>query len=534
VLAYITAHTSAGGVLLDSSRARINNFVLGLKSAGLWSQMNLIWYPYGDPGSGTGAWFVPIKNNITSFVLTNNNYISGDLSVNGIQGGTGKFTSTGRTAAQLFSQGVLAQAGCGYSFYNRSDIVAASGIAGCFDGSFDLTVYPRFSDNTTYLKNLKAIAGTNNQTTAIIPKITGLISSMRTSSTVCVGYFEGASFATATGTAAAGAPGVDYIIGGSTDTTNTKTGSAYQYSYFDFNTGISAANMPTYTALINGLLGTAQPAYDADANSYFSAIATNNGTILDTTKTAINTLVAGLKSDGIWSGAVEISPFAGTQLNAAVVNLKFARNRVYTNTNFVSGDYTESTGLSCGLTKVLSSAINAGDISASNSMSVGVYLTGVGNPTVGWCSYGVYTSSLTAVTQIGLAEPTANGDLYSRFIYGPVPSDSSGPLRRLSTGVPGFHFGTANTSQGIYYYNGAADANIGSNAPIANTTPAAVLIVGDCNSTSNGTVLGYNFNPPSTTQIRFIIAYNTALSSTQASNLYNRIQTFQTALSRNV
>lgn len=97
---------------------------------------------------------------------------------------------------------------------------------------------------------------------------------------------------------------------------------------------------------MNIILGSvASSIFDIDALRYIQAVEiADNQALEGSVKTAINTLVVGLKTDGIWSDISACGILAGARtLNGALVPLK---GPAPTNYNFVAGDYTRLGGLS--------------------------------------------------------------------------------------------------------------------------------------------------------------------------------------------
>lgn len=100
---------------------------------------------------------------------------------------------------------------------------------------------------------------------------------------------------------------------------------------------------------------------DADADNYFQRITNATGTISVSHQAAITTFVESAKAHGYWDNLIDVGPFAGDQLSAALVKLKYATNGSSTlsNIGFVSGDYTPTTGLQGnGTSKYLNTRLN--------------------------------------------------------------------------------------------------------------------------------------------------------------------------------
>ena len=82
-------------------------------------------------------------------------------------------------------------------------------------------------------------------------------------------------------------------------------------------------------------------AFDADAQAFFDRVTTAGGTLTDTEKTAVNTLVIALKADGIWDKMKAIYPMVGASAAACAQNLKSAS---------FTGTFTGCTFASTGVT----------------------------------------------------------------------------------------------------------------------------------------------------------------------------------------
>jgi hypothetical protein len=83
--------------------------------------------------------------------------------------------------------------------------------------------------------------------------------------------------------------------------------------------------------------------------NFISRINANGGSINQSSIDIIDAFVAGCKSDGIWYGLLDqglILPFVGNNLATALMPLCAPPGTRITSTNFVEGDYSESTGLS--------------------------------------------------------------------------------------------------------------------------------------------------------------------------------------------
>ncbi len=105
--------------------------------------------------------------------------------------------------------------------------------------------------------------------------------------------------------------------------------------------------------------------YNSETKNYSDRITANGGTISVASLDAIEKFVQDCKNALIWDKLLEVAPFAGNDLNAALVKLIYpaAAPGVITNVNFVAGDYAETGGngglLGDGATKYLNTGFNA-------------------------------------------------------------------------------------------------------------------------------------------------------------------------------
>jgi hypothetical protein len=112
----------------------------------------------------------------------------------------------------------------------------------------------------------------------------------------------------------------------------------------------------------------------AETLDYADRIAANGGSISQATLIAIDNFVRACVLAGIWSKFIEVGPFAGSNLNAAMVKLVYqpAAGGVLTNSNFLSSDYVE-TGSNGGLagdgTKYLNTNVQASTLPDNGHLS---------------------------------------------------------------------------------------------------------------------------------------------------------------------
>jgi hypothetical protein len=117
----------------------------------------------------------------------------------------------------------------------------------------------------------------------------------------------------------------------------------------------------------------ARQSTDSDALGWAAAVTTAGGTYSGTTLGALSTMIASMKAAGLWTKMACFGPLCGNQLTAALIQYKGGTWAAATNVNFVSGDYTEATGLKGnGTSKSLDTGITFA-IASLATMSLSAY-----------------------------------------------------------------------------------------------------------------------------------------------------------------
>jgi hypothetical protein len=254
---------------------------------------------------------------------------------------------------------------------------------------------------------------------------------------------------------------------------------------------------------------------DPDAQAFITAA----GITDPTQQTAINTLVVGLKADGLWTPMQALYPFVGGTATTHKYNLKDPRDL----------DAAYRIGFSGGWTHNSNGALG----NAINTIA-DTYYTGFGAGEIGL--YSRNTSNHFGARN----DAFANDSLYYiPSIY--VNGEANGITSLFSDGsdLDGINYISSETSPtGLVsvsgndiisklYKNGIL---IGSVAPTfpPSSLPGNIWLGGI-------NFFGYSGNDLYTnTGIAFGFITTTVLNDTQNINLYNRIQTFQTSLGRQV
>lgn len=288
------------------------------------------------------------------------------------------------------------------------------------------------------------------------------------------------------------------------------------------------------SAILNAFIGQASSSsssYDSDAQAYFDAITTNSGTISNGSKDAINTFVLALKSASLWTKMIDVGVFAGDQLAAALVKLKAASGTsdVITNVGFVSGDYTEATGLlGNGTTsKYLRLGVNATHLT-QNDTSMSCYNRSSSAAVSGW---GVDNPASTNIARFAFHDPWSDGNLYA---YEYKVNVAGGQITGVSPGgTPYGHLLHTRTSSTDFrvFRNGSqvGSTNSTSVAGSLSDLGSSEMYLFNWNSIGTGAISGV------ASSYRYAFYHvGTGLTPTNVSDLYTALQALQTSLGRNV
>lgn len=253
--------------------------------------------------------------------------------------------------------------------------------------------------------------------------------------------------------------------------------------------------------------GVSAPAYDADAQAFFTAAG-----ITDTTqKNAVNTLVTSLKSAGVWTKMVAIYPFVGGTASSHAVNLRTPGTY---NLTFVGGVTHSANGVvGDGTTGYYDTGMPLNTL-AQNNMSAFIYSR---------------TNVALTARDIGVSGPAGNGNMSLNA------RNTSNLYQALFMGFPAT---TSNTSS-LGLFGGIRSAstseihciNLTTSTKTSNSEPPNSLnIYGLARNENN---IAANF---STRQQAFACLGQslTTGTSSEYTALYNAVVAYQTALSRNV
>ncbi len=262
-----------------------------------------------------------------------------------------------------------------------------------------------------------------------------------------------------------------------------------------------------------------------EISDYVSRINAAGGSISDTSIQAHRTFIQTLKQNNLWDKCLEIGTYAGNNLNAALVKLKYPLGvqSSLTNVGFLGGDYSESTGLS-------------GDTSGNKYLKTGF----------------IPSTQLTTSLDVHLS-------VYNRNIVALGGSSGSPPYTYLgSSGGAGNFWVQRSSSTNTNAILGAGGEMLAS----ATNVIVSGLLIGSTvasntgylfhNGNQIGTDTSFTTNSLSSSEIythglnqggvlsrqsNLICAFHSmgyGLNPTEASAFYNAVQTLQAALGRQV
>jgi hypothetical protein len=250
----------------------------------------------------------------------------------------------------------------------------------------------------------------------------------------------------------------------------------------------------------HGIIASSILQVDPDWLAYYNRVVTAGGSLTTTEQNATKTLVADLKSAGIWSAMKAIYPMVGASAAACAQNLKSSS---FTGT-FTSGWTFASTGVTGnGSSTYFDTTLNALNDTSQNNVHLSQYcrINNVGN----YVDMGVFNLSINNYG--GSLYYNVNSASYPQI--NPVRSDGFFNITRtVSTTMKSFRNGS----------------NLNTSTSMSLTQSNATIYLGAWNNSAQ-------FN--SNREYAFA-SIGDGLTDTQASNFYTAVQAFQTTLSRQV
>jgi hypothetical protein len=327
-----------------------------------------------------------------------------------------------------------------------------------------------------------------------------------------------------------GTPTVGQTLSSTTGTWTGNPTPTYTYQWKRNGSNIASATSSTYTlvqadatfAITCAVTGTnvagaaeatsnSLTIFDADAQAFITAA----GITDNTQKSAINTLVVSMKGFGIWTKMKAIYPFVGGTAALHKWNLKDPRDLDAAFRLVFNGGWTHSStgALPNGTNGYADTFFNTDDVTTTGLQSYGVYLRT--NPT-----FAVNTTEASTGLRNGIYWIRVNNTL-------PTTSNiRSGNRTENISGVTGL-IGHSRSTATQWYVNNNSTILVGT---ISASTLTSETIRTFSLGAYNDVGIISNF---STQQLAFAF-YGEPLLSSEMTNYYTAIQTFQTTLGRQV
>ena len=258
----------------------------------------------------------------------------------------------------------------------------------------------------------------------------------------------------------------------------------------------------------HGIIASSISGVDPDWLAYYNRVVTAGGSLSTTEQNATKTLVADLKSAGIWSSMKAVYPMVGASAAACAQNLKSSS---FTGT-FTSGWTFASTGVTPnGSSAYMDTNLNDNTSLNLNDVHFSVYLR---------------TNSDGVKVDLGLFNNTIAGiNIFPRLSnlqYTRLHEEDVNTV--ATTDSRGFRLGVRNTST-------TKNVFINNTKTAFTSTSTSKVVANIYLGAMNNTSLGARFF--SDRQNAFA-SIGDGLTDTQASNFYTAVQASQTTLSRNV
>ncbi len=250
---------------------------------------------------------------------------------------------------------------------------------------------------------------------------------------------------------------------------------------------------------------------------YADRVAANGGAITQGSLAAVDDFVRACQTAGLWEKLIEVGPFAGLDLNAALVKLAFqpAAGGVLVNSSFVAGDYAErgtDGGLGSDGTKYLSTNVLANTLPDTGHFSFYLRedISSGGNKAV----IGALAGS--DHYWMGALAPASGVDLR----YGGLITAASGGILGK-----GFYTGSRESATALTHYrDGAAIGSAGSSTGTAKPALALHLWGFNSSGSSAGRIAARGS----------FYSIGQALSGAEVGALHQAVRSLQQALSRSV
>jgi hypothetical protein len=507
-----SAFLTATGITDPTIQGAINSLCVDLKTYGVWSKMKAI-YPFVGGTATTHKFNLKDSRDLdAAFRLAFNGgwtHNSNGVTPNGVNAFANTFLNTSTNLIKT-SVNLSVYSRTNSNLGNAYEIGNSSNLAGTLDPTFLIT---RYSTNLSYI----GIADASFSTSIASTDSRGFFSGGTNGSTTQKLFKNGSLIKT--GTAGAGSlANQSLYISGSNNAGNLSTASNKQLAFATIGDGLTdddSANLYYSVQKFQTTLGrqVGTPIYSSNATDVNARLFLGATNIQDVTITsAVDTLVQGLKTDGIWTKLKAVYPFVGGTATTHKFNLANALDEDTAFRLAFSGGWTHSSN---GALPNGTNGYANTFLTPSTSLSVGSNSFGMYSRTqdiAGNKIYGVVTDSTTYLQNNLSAGNLISGSILSLINYTPTPTTGLILATRTSTTL---------------YKGFRNNVSLGSSTVTISSLPNLSFYLGTRRDGLSAPVF-YNAYQHA---FAFI---GDGLSDTEASNLYTRVQAFQTTLNRQV
>jgi len=270
----------------------------------------------------------------------------------------------------------------------------------------------------------------------------------------------------------------------------------------------------------HGLIASSISGVDADWLAYYNRVIAAGGSLTTTEQNATKTLVADLKSAGIWTPMKAIYPMVGASAAACAQNLKSSS---FTGT-FTSGWTFASTGVTGnGTSAYMDTNVNASTNLTFNSIHLSFY-SRTNTNTGDKAEIGAIDNAITYLPLVALQIKRTEGGVQNRFVSLAYSYNAPDALNIEILDCKGYYLMTRTASNSFKHFKNSTQQGTTVTTNSQTTAPNRNLYIG----ASNVAGTGGSF---SDRQCAFA-SIGDGLTDTQASNLYTAVQAFNTTLSR--
>jgi hypothetical protein len=507
-----TAFFSATGITDPTIQGAINSLCVDLKKYGVWDKMKAI-YPFVGGTATTHKFNLKDSRDLdAAFRLAFNG--GWTHSANGaLPNGTNGYANTFLNPATSLSVGSSS-----FGIYSRTSDLVGNKVYGVS------TLTTNFLQHNVSAGNFISGAIANLLSYTASPT-TGLILATRTSTTSLKGFRNNVSLGTNTITASSIANAPFYLGARNENNTTQVFFNSYQHAFAFIGDGLTdedSANLYYSVQKFQTTLGrqVGTPIYSSNATDVNARLFLGATNIQDATITsAVDTLVQGLKTDGVWSKLKAVYPFVGGTATTHKFNLANALDEDSAFRLTFNGGVTHSiNGIQGnGTNGYADTFLRPATHLTNNSLSIGLYT----RDNFISASSEMGCSDIGFLPIIGLAvKNSVNNAFFDGYDF------TNHRINRSNVSSSGFLVGSIlnSTSQSLYK-NGSLMGAVNTIAQTL-TQPSGKITLMARNDNSTPSEFSSKNNC-----FTFI---GNGLTDTEASNLYTRVQAFQTTLNRQV